>query len=69
MGETMKPPRISSTFAIVDIQRGRKALAKYLRANAGLFVVIHAVITDPYGSDDGVSIEFNTEVLKIEVVR
>jgi hypothetical protein len=61
------PPKISCSYAIIDVQRGRKALAKYLQANAGLPVIIHATITDPFGSDDGVSIEFNMDVSKIEV--
>lgn len=65
----MKPPKIKSSYAIVDIQQGRKALAKYLNGNAGLPVVIHAVLTDPYGTDDGTSIEFNAEVLKIEIAN
>lgn len=62
----MKPPRITSTFAIIDIERGRTSLVKYLRANPGLEVNIRAVITDPYGRDDGDSMEFNAEVLSIE---
>ena len=63
----MKPPRIKSTYAIVDVEQGRQTLARYLKANAGLPVIIHAVLTDPYGRDDGVSMEFNAEVLRIEV--
>lgn len=63
----MKRPRIKSNYAIIDIEGGRKALAKYLRENAGVPVVIHAVLTDPYGSDDGTSIEFNAEVVSIKV--
>jgi len=65
----MKPPLISSDFAIVDIKKGRNALAKYLRENARLSVVIHATLTEPYGNDDGVSIEFNADVTKIEVAH
>ena len=63
----MRPPKITSSYAILDVMRGRKALAKYLQEHAGLPVVIHAVITDPYGRDDGDSIEFNMEVLRVEV--
>ncbi|ODP39240.1 hypothetical protein [Sphingomonas turrisvirgatae] len=61
-----KPPRIRSSYGILDVEQGRKALARYLQANAGLPVVIHAVLTDPYGGDDGTSIEFNMQVVKIE---
>lgn len=63
-----KPPHITSSYAIIDIERGRKALDKYLTKNAGLQVVIHAVLTNPYGSDDGVSTEFCADVLNIEVI-
>ena len=63
----MTSPRFTSSYGILDIEKGRKALAKHLKANGGLPVLIHAVLTDPYGSDDGVSIEFNMEVLKVEV--
>jgi hypothetical protein len=65
----VKPPRIKSTYAIVDVMQGRHSLARYLKANVGLPVIIHAVLTDPFGSDDGTSIEFNAEVSKIEVVQ
>lgn len=64
-----KPPRIRSTYAIVDVENGRKALAKHLREQGPMPVVIHAVLTEPYGHDDGVSIEFNATVTKIEVGR
>lgn len=60
-----KPPKFKSTYAILDVQQGRNALRKFLAANAGLPVVIHAIITDPYGHDDGTSIEFNVEVVKV----
>lgn len=63
----MSAPRIKSSYAILDVEQGRKALTKYLEANAGLPVIIHAVITDQYGHDDGTSAEFNCEVLKVEV--
>lgn len=65
-GDVKSTPRIKSSYAILDVEQGRKALAKYLRENAGLPVVIHAVITDQCGHDDGTSIEFNCEVLKVE---
>jgi hypothetical protein len=63
-----KPPRISSTFAILDIERGRKALAKHLDRHGPVRVLIEAVITGPYGYDDGVSIEFCADVVSVEVV-
>ena len=63
----MKPPRIKSTYAIVDVMKGRHALTRYLKANEGLPVTIYGVLTDPFGSDDGTSIEFCMDVSKIEI--
>jgi hypothetical protein len=67
MEEGVKPPRINSTYAIVDVMKGRHALARYLKANEGLPVTIHGVLIYPFGSDDGTSIEFCMDVSKIEV--
>lgn len=64
-----KPPRISSSYAILDIGRGRKALVKHLDRHGPVRVLIEALITDPYGRDDGVSIEFNMNVVSVEVVE
>lgn len=63
----MKPPRLSSSYAILDIERGRKALVKHLDKLGSVRVLIEAIITDPYGSDDGVSIEFNMDVVSVKV--
>lgn len=63
----MKPPRFNSTYGMLDVMKGRKALAKHLKAHGGVSVLIHAVLTDPFGSDDGTSIEFNMDVSKVEV--
>jgi len=65
----MKPPRITSTYLILDVMKGRKKLAKYLAASggAGLPVIIHATLTDEFGKDDGDSIEFNANVTRVEV--
>jgi len=60
-----KPPKIKSTYAIVDVMKGRQSLKRYLAANGALRVTIVAELTDPYGGDDGVSIEFNANVLSI----
>ena len=62
----MRPPKISSTYAILDVMRGRKALAKHLLKHGPLRVTIEAEITDAYGCDDGDSIEFNMNVLKVK---
>lgn len=62
------PPKISSSYAILDIEKGRKALVKHLSKYGAVKVTIEALITDPFGSDDGVSIEFNMDVLSVKVI-
>lgn len=64
----MKPPRISSQYAIIDVMRGRKALARHLEREGPMRVMIEAEITDPFGGDDGTSIEFNATVISITKV-
>jgi len=61
----MTAPVIKSTYAILDVMRGRKALAKHLAKHGPVKVLIEATITDPYGSDDGDSIEFNCDVQRV----
>lgn len=58
----MTLPVIKSTYAILDVMRGRKALAKHIAKHGPVKVLIEATITEPYGSDDGESIEFNCDV-------
>lgn len=60
-----KPPKIKSTYAIVDVMKGRRALKRHLEAHGALRVTIVAELTEPYGGDDGVSIEFNANVISI----
>lgn len=62
-----KPPKIKSSYAILDVETGRKALERHLKQHGGVLAVIHAVITDPHGSDDGTSIEFNCDVMSVEL--
>jgi len=62
-----KPPRIKSNFALLDIEQGRKALVKHLAKHGPLPVMIEAVITYPFGSDDGTSIEFNCDVVRLTI--
>ena len=60
-----KTPTFTSTYAIVDVMKGRKKLAKHLEKHGPVRVLIEAELTDPYGRDDGDSIEFNANVLSI----
>lgn len=55
-------PRIQSTYGILDVMKGRKKLAKHLAKHGPVRVLIEAEITEPFGHDDGDSIEFNMAV-------
>lgn len=60
--------RLQSTFAILDVMRGRRSLEKALKSGQSIPVVIEAEIVRPWGSDDGVSIEFELRVKSVRVV-
>lgn len=62
-----KPPRIKSGYVYLDVTTGRQALAKYLKLHGHLPVVIHATLSTPSSHDDGVSIEFEAAVTKLQV--
>jgi len=57
-------PVISSTFAILDVKRGRNALKRRL-GKGPIPVTIQAFITRDWGRDDGTSIEFELEVTSV----
>lgn len=63
----MSLPRIQSTYGILDVMRGRKALVKHLAKHGPARVIIEATITDTYGRDDGDSIEFNMDVRSVRL--
>lgn len=62
--------RLQSKFAILDVMRGRVGLLKRLKPSDAkpVEVVIHGRIEDEFGSDDGVSQEFNVIVDRVEVL-
>lgn len=62
-------PQIKSTYAIVDVMRGRKALAKHIKRQGPVRVLIEATLTEPFGHDDGESIEFCADVHSIRYVQ
>ena len=64
----MRGPDFASSYAIVDITKGRKALSKHIKKHGPVSVVIHATLDGEFGHDDGVSIEFNATVNKLEVL-
>jgi hypothetical protein len=63
----MKTPAFKSTYAILDVTTGRAALQRHLLKNGPVEVVITATISEPYGKDDGISIEFNCDVTSLEI--
>ena len=57
-----KAPRITSHFALLDVEKGRKALLKHIAKHGPVPVTIHGVIDCAWGGDDGTSIEFSCDV-------
>lgn len=55
--------KISSTFAILDVMRGRVELARRInRGDDRIPVTVRGYIVRQHGNDDGTSIEFEIEV-------
>lgn len=69
MADEDRRPSFTSDFALIDVKKGRKALARYLAKHGPLRATITVEITDPFGSDDGTSIEFNANVLSITLTQ
>jgi hypothetical protein len=67
--------KCTSTFAILDVKRGRSSLARHFRKTQMdplsnmVPVVITGQITGVWGSDDGESQEFTVDVFKIEISK
>lgn len=66
--------KLQSRFALLDVQRGRKALdrlmppgSQSLPKDRRIPVVIRGFISHRHGSDDGVSMEFGVDVTTVEV--
>jgi hypothetical protein len=66
--------KLQSTFALLDVMRGRKALDKLMPPGSNRLpddkripVTIHGFISHRHGSDDGVSIEFGVDVTSVDV--
>ena len=60
--------KLTSDFALLDVKKGRKALAKHFSDKKGpIPVVIHAELIRRFGDDDGTSIEFEMKVTHLEV--
>lgn len=65
MADKPPVPPISSDYAILDVMFGRVKLASHLKKHGPVKATIEIEITEPYGSNDGTSIEFNCNVLSI----
>ena len=63
--DSLKPPKIKSDYAIIDVTLGRVKLESFLKKHGPQDVIIKARINDAYGGNDGVSIMFNADVLEI----
>ena len=63
----VKAPAITSTFAILDVKKGRKQFSKLVSGGHRFKAKIEMVIDRQHGHDDGVSIEFSGEVTRIEI--
>lgn len=63
-------PKITSDFAILDVKRGRKGLAKAFEKSNGKLripVVIYGEIVGQHSADDGTSIEFSVLIRTLDV--
>lgn len=56
---------INSTFAILDVMRGRVSLARRINFGERIPVTIRGYIDTVHGNDDGTSIEFSLEVTSV----
>ncbi len=63
----MTPPKFESEFALLDVTKHRLSLAKHLRENGPLAVTVNMTLTQPFGSNDGTSMEFCANVTSVKV--
>lgn len=65
------PAKIVSKFALLDVTRGRKALANAVDhikdENIAVPVVITGFIVNVWGDDDGTSQEFQIDVTEVKI--
>jgi hypothetical protein len=65
----MQDAPFKSTFAILDVKKGRAALAKKIAAGGKVRIRVDMLINSQWGDDDGVSIEFAGDVLSVKQFR
>lgn len=61
----MATPKFKSTFALLDVMAGRKALAKRLYGGQKVRVIVEMDIDYVWGNDDGESQEFACTVHEV----
>jgi hypothetical protein len=59
---------LDSDYAILDVKKGRAALARRLEKGEKVKVTIVGTIDYQSGNDDGTSIEFSVSVASVEVM-
>lgn len=66
--------KLESDFALLDVKRGRKALAKRMPPGSNSLpkdkripVTIRGYISHRHGADDGTSIEFGVDVTSVRI--
>lgn len=62
------PAKFKSSFLLLDVKTGRKALAKQMARGEKVRVLIEATIDAQASGDDGVSIEFSAEVHSVQEI-
>jgi len=63
------PKRLKSEFALLDVKgANRQKLADYFeKGGKRIPVTLHGWIKGKWGPDDGISIEFETSIRKVEL--
>ena len=56
-------PKFTSDFAILDVKKGRAALARRIRGGEQPVVTIKARLDHVWSRDDGTSVEFALQIL------
>jgi hypothetical protein len=65
--EREKVVRLTSRYAVLDVEMGRVTLRDLLAKNGRIPVVIHGYIRDEHGGDDGPSQEFGIDVTRAAI--
>jgi hypothetical protein len=60
-------PIFTSNFAILDVERNRHALERYVKKHGPVRLIVTMDLIYPAGNDDGTSIEFCASVQAIEI--